>query len=49
MANLYKTERLEQLKKMLDFDNRPNPDSVGYMGIKNFRDREILPPPIEIK
>jgi len=49
MASLYKTERLEQLKKMLDFEHKPAVDKIKYMDLKEFKEKKVIPYPTEIK
>ncbi len=48
-GSLWETERLEQLKKMLDFEHKPDSKDIVYMALEQFKNREILPKPSNIK
>jgi CRISPR-associated protein (TIGR03986 family) len=47
--SLWNIERMQQLKAMLDFDNKPNDDETDYLPLDEFKERKVLPKPNEIK
>ncbi|HOV91196.1 MAG TPA: TIGR03986 family CRISPR-associated RAMP protein [Syntrophorhabdaceae bacterium] len=52
--NLWETDRLKELKAMLDFDNKPSNEKTRYMEIERpgvgneFKNRPVLPRPMEV-
>lgn len=53
VEELWKISRMEELKRMLDFDNKPDNDKTRYMKIEprpnEFRNRPVLPKPSNVK
>jgi CRISPR-associated protein (TIGR03986 family) len=47
--SLWDTNRLRELKTMLDFENKPDDSKTAYMELEQFRNRNILPKPTEVK
>jgi len=47
--SLWETNRLRELRTMLDFEHMPDSNKVGYMELKRFKNREILPKPLEVQ
>ncbi|MGC8797019.1 MAG: TIGR03986 family type III CRISPR-associated RAMP protein, partial [Thermodesulfovibrio sp.] len=47
-SSLWETDRLRQLKKMLDFAHRPANKKTEYMELGEFRQRKVLNKPEEI-
>jgi CRISPR/Cas system CSM-associated protein Csm3 (group 7 of RAMP superfamily) len=47
--SLWNIERMQQLKAMLDFNNKPNDDETDYLPLDEFKERKVLPKPNEIK
>ncbi len=45
---LWSIERMRQLRRMLDFTNRPSDEKTKYMELGEFKERKILPSPTEI-
>ncbi|MFW0884300.1 TIGR03986 family CRISPR-associated RAMP protein [Candidatus Acidulodesulfobacterium sp. H_13] len=46
---LWDNVRMKELKAMLDFAHKPNADNIGYMNLKQFRERDVLPSPTDVK
>lgn len=55
ITDLWQLDRMKELKKMLEFNNKPADDKTRYMVIKNarneneFKERKVLPKPTEVK
>jgi len=47
--SLWDIERMQHLKSMLDFNNKPNDDETDYLPLDEFKERKVLPKPNEIK
>ena len=45
---LWHLERMDHLKTMLDFENKPGDEETGYMELPEFRNRNVLPTSKEI-
>jgi len=46
--SIWETERMKDLERMLDFDNKPDDKETSYMELIEFRERRVLPRPGEI-
>lgn len=48
--NLWETDRLKELKKMLNFEHKPKAEKIKYMvfGTEDFIERRILPRPTDV-
>lgn len=49
LPTLWDTERMKELKRMLDYDGKPAKDKTRYLELREFRARKILPKPTEVK
>jgi CRISPR/Cas system CSM-associated protein Csm3 (group 7 of RAMP superfamily) len=47
--SLWNIERMQHLKAMLDFNNKPNDLETDYLPLDEFKERKVLPKPNEIK
>jgi len=50
-TSIWELDRMKELKRMLDFNNKPSNDKTRYMTIQptnEFRDRKVLPKPTEL-
>jgi len=47
-AGLWETDRLKELRRMLDFKNKPASDKAGYMQLGEFKHRRVLPKPSQV-
>ncbi|MBN2281012.1 MAG: TIGR03986 family CRISPR-associated RAMP protein [Candidatus Marinimicrobia bacterium] len=48
-GSLWNIDRLKVLKRLLDFDNKPNDLKTKYMELDTFKNRQVLPNPLEVK
>lgn len=46
--SLWDLERMRQLRKMLNFENKPSDEKTEYLDLTEFRKRKVLPKPTEI-
>jgi CRISPR/Cas system CSM-associated protein Csm3 (group 7 of RAMP superfamily) len=49
ITSLWEIDRMQQLKTMLDWSNKPKDDKTDYLPLGEFRKRKVLPPPTEVK
>ncbi len=47
-SSLWELKRLKELKKMLTFNHGINNDKLKYMDLRKFRDRGVLPSPLDV-
>jgi CRISPR/Cas system CSM-associated protein Csm3 (group 7 of RAMP superfamily) len=47
--SLWNIERMQHLKAMVDFNNKPNDLETDYLPLDEFKERKVLPKPNEIK
>lgn len=46
--DLWKDERMQELKKMLNWNDKPSNDKVKYMTLQKFKNRPVLPKPSDV-
>lgn len=46
--NLWKTSRMQELKAMLDYNNKPDDNRTEYMKLPEFKERKVLSLPTEV-
>jgi len=49
ITDLWEVNRMKELKRMLDFEKKPDDDKTEYMALNKFRERRVLPKPTEVK
>ncbi|MGB9823489.1 hypothetical protein [Thermodesulfovibrio sp.] len=49
ISSLWETPRLKELKKMLDFTNKPENNATEYLELSEFRKRKVLPKPTKVE
>jgi len=47
-TSLWEIDRMQQLKTMLDWNNKPKDEKTDYLPLNEFRKRKVLPPPTEV-
>jgi len=48
-TSLWEIDRMQQLKTMLDWNNKPKDEKTDYLPLDKFKERKVLPPPTEVK
>lgn len=47
--DLWDDERMIELRRMIDWQNKPDNDKTKYMDLKEFKNRPVLPKPTDVK
>ena len=47
-TSLWDIDRIQQLKIMLDWNNKPKDEKTDYLLLNKFRERKVLPKPVEV-
>ncbi len=47
-TSIWELERMQELKRMLDFDKKPDDDKTEYLPLNEFRHRKVLPSPTKV-
>jgi CRISPR-associated protein (TIGR03986 family) len=48
ITSLWNIDRMQQLKTMLDWNNKPKDEKTDYLPLNKFRERKVLPKPLEV-
>jgi CRISPR-associated protein (TIGR03986 family) len=48
ITSLWDIDRMQQLKIMLDWNNKPKDEKTDYLPLNKFRERRVLPKPVEV-
>jgi len=46
--SLWEIDRMKELRKMLDFQNKPSDHKTTYLELNDFRERKVLPEPTDV-